>query len=94
MIRRCLTLACAATVADPVRPLECSQAWILGTLQAVDAVTAMARGATVDQFQILVNGRIVSERSISACVLKDVTALLFWGVVDVDGARIKVRLNQ
>lgn len=94
MIRRFLTLACAGTVADWLQPLEGSHAWISGTLQAVDAVTVVARGVTVDQFQILVNGLIVSEQSISACGLKDVTALPLWDVVDVDGACIKVRLNQ
>merc|ERR1712048_1306440 len=69
-------------------------AWEPGALQVGDAVTAVLAGPPADTFRILVNGRLVAEHPAKGCNLPVPGTEPLWGVVDIDGACVKVRLSN
>lgn len=67
--------------------------WTPNTLRVGDVVTVILAAPPADVFRVLVNGRLVAERSASQRDLPDPTSGRIWGVVDVDGCCVKVRLG-
>lgn len=65
--------------------------WTPSTLRVGDVVTAVLVAAPADVIRIFVNKRLVAERSASDC---PDPASRIWGVVDVDGCCVKLRLGN
>jgi len=68
--------------------------WEPGSLRVGDVVTAVAAAPPADVVRILVNGRLVAERPITTSGLPDPTQAPLWGLVELDGACVKVRLGM
>lgn len=69
-----------------------SVSWTPKSLRRGDVITAVLAAPPADVFRVLVNGRIVAERSASD--LPDALSGSVWGVLDVDGCCVKVRLGE
>jgi len=80
---------------EMIRPLRGGvvKAWQPGKLQVGDIVTAVAAPPPANVFRILVNGHVVAERPLRATGLVNPEEVPLWGVVDVDGSCVSVRLR-
>jgi len=67
--------------------------WEPGALRVGDVVSAVFATEPADVVRILVNGRSVAERPASTSGLPDPNDEPLWGVVELDGACLKVRLG-
>lgn len=67
--------------------------WEPGALRVGDVVSAVFATEPADVLRILVNGRLVAERPASTSGLPDPLNEPLWGIVELDGACLKVRLG-
>mmetsp|Transcript_38598 Transcript_38598/g.71779 ORF Transcript_38598/g.71779 Transcript_38598/m.71779 type:complete len:100 (+) Transcript_38598:3-302(+) len=68
-------------------------AWNPGKLQRGDVLTAVLAGPPASLMRVLVNGKVVAQKPLDATGLDDVEGTPYWGVVDLEGACVKVRLG-
>jgi hypothetical protein len=67
--------------------------WKPGQLKVGDAVTAVVAAPPSNVIRILVNGTVMAERQASDVGITEENMTNLWGVVDIEGAAVSVRLS-